>query len=205
MADLRAGIIRLQSKAIRRFDESGSNADRPRSGRSITARTAENIQKIEDKGKPNKYQSPGTDAMEVFVGFCNNGYPTFSVFDTPPDQYIRFAYVAKDMCYIDHKNDVYNGLISWMLDSKICFTNCTVAFYILTHDVNDFLVPYMEVFEHCSKIEFRWNITSKKEMSSKLIDSAKAKRKKRPPWPRSREAARQRRSSRWTKRSSRNG
>ena len=69
MADLRAGIIRLHEQgqkareiarlldvpprtvydAIKRFEETGSNKDRPRSGRPATAVTDENIQLIADK------------------------------------------------------------------------------------------------------------------------------------------------------------
>uniref|UniRef100_A0A915DVP8 Paired domain-containing protein n=1 Tax=Ditylenchus dipsaci TaxID=166011 RepID=A0A915DVP8_9BILA len=69
MAELRAGIVRLHeqgysvmdisrmmkcpnqtvSYAIRRYEETQSNADRPRSGRPATATTPENIRKIERK------------------------------------------------------------------------------------------------------------------------------------------------------------
>ena len=69
MADLRAGIVRLWqegmkqcdivrsmdipkqtvSKAIQRFRETGINADRPRSGRPITATTRQNIQRVKRK------------------------------------------------------------------------------------------------------------------------------------------------------------
>ena len=69
MSDLRAGIVRLHqqgnsqaeisrlldvnkstvSRAIKRFEETGSNKDRPRSGRPVTATTDENMQLIADK------------------------------------------------------------------------------------------------------------------------------------------------------------
>ena len=69
MAELRAGIVRLHqqgykvveisrmldasqsnvSKAIKRFKETGSNEDRPRSGAPATASTDENIQLIANR------------------------------------------------------------------------------------------------------------------------------------------------------------
>lgn len=69
MADLRPGILRLYgqgktqaeisrllnidkstvSRAINRYEETGSNEDRPRSGRPVTSKTEENIEKIAEK------------------------------------------------------------------------------------------------------------------------------------------------------------